>query len=164
MNEKTTQSLTAPDPAEPQCSADSELDALRWRQLPAHLEEVQIDYVCLKRAIDADLADPQIVAALRTEPQTAGRAPADQNCPIGSSDPSVCSAGCCIRCSDWRDGFNAARSQAESAPQADMEEKIAALAHRFWSIHPSTISAMNLTREEFYAREITKLIALTRPE
>lgn len=40
-----------------------------------------------------------------------------------------------------------------------MKAKIAALAHRFWSIHPSTIAAMNLTREEFYAREMTKLLA-----
>jgi glutamate-1-semialdehyde aminotransferase len=40
-----------------------------------------------------------------------------------------------------------------------MKAKIAALAHRFWSIHPSTIAAMNLTCEEFYAREMTKLLA-----
>ena len=57
------------DKSQLRCSAASELDALRWRQLPAHLEEFQIDYVGLKRAIDADLADPQTVAALRDEPQ-----------------------------------------------------------------------------------------------
>lgn len=32
-----------------------EMDALRWRKLPAHIEEFQIDYVGLKSAIDASL-------------------------------------------------------------------------------------------------------------
>lgn len=35
--------------------------------------------------------------------------PAD-GCPINMTDPSICSAGCCQRCSDWRDGWNAALS------------------------------------------------------
>lgn len=41
----------------------------------------------------------------------------------------------------------------------DVVERVKALAHRFWSIHPSTIAAMNLTREEFYAREMMALLA-----
>ena len=41
----------------------------------------------------------------------------------------------------------------------DAVERVKALAHRFWSIHPSTIAAMNLTREEFYAREMMALLA-----
>lgn len=42
---------------------------------------------------------------------------------------------------------------------SDAVEKVKALAHRFWSIHPSTIAAMNLTREEFYVREMMALLA-----
>jgi len=41
----------------------------------------------------------------------------------------------------------------------DAVERVKALARRFWSIHPSTIAAMNLTREEFYAREMMALLA-----
>lgn len=41
----------------------------------------------------------------------------------------------------------------------DAVERVKVLARRFWSIHPSTIATMNLTREEFYAREMTKLLA-----
>lgn len=40
----------------------------------------------------------------------------------------------------------------------DAVERVKALAHRFWSIHPSTIAAMNLTREEFYVREMMALL------
>lgn len=42
--------------------------------------------------------------------------------------------------------------------RSEARERIAALAYRFWSIHPSEISAKNITREQFYAREITALI------
>ena len=35
----------------------------------------------------------------------------------------------------------------------DAVERVKVLARRFWSIHPSTIAAMNLTREEFYLIE-----------
>lgn len=41
----------------------------------------------------------------------------------------------------------------------DAVERVKVLARRFWSIHPSTIAAMNLTREEFYAREMMALLA-----
>ena len=45
------------------------------------------------------------------------------------------------------------------------ETAIAALAKRFWSIHPSTLDDMGLTREEFYASEMVKMFgALTRNE
>jgi hypothetical protein len=70
------------------------------------IANVYADIIIERFAASRHVSEP----AGATVPQTAGRAPADQNCPIGSSDPSVCSAGCCIRCSDWRDGFNAARS------------------------------------------------------
>lgn len=50
---------------------------------------------------------------------------------------------------------------------APTREQIAALARRFWSIHPSELDDLGLTREEFYASEITKLFAssaLSRPQ
>jgi len=52
--------LRAPDPA------SLEADALRWRQLPSHIEEFQIDYVGLKRAIDATLAAQPPAAPVET--------------------------------------------------------------------------------------------------
>lgn len=44
-----------------------------------------------------------------------------------------------------------------------MKAKIATLAQRFWSIHPSEIAAKNLTREQFYAREMEKLLIQPGP-
>lgn len=44
-----------------------------------------------------------------------------------------------------------------------MKAKIAILAQRFWSIHPSEIAAKNLTREQFYAREMEKLLIQPGP-
>ena len=52
-----------------------------------------------------------------------------------------------------------AKSALASIQGEDAVERVKALAHRFWSIHPSTIAAMNLTREEFYAREMMALLA-----
>lgn len=40
-----------------------------------------------------------------------------------------------------------------------VKERCAALAERFWSIHPREIQDMGITREEFYAAEIEKLVA-----
>lgn len=54
--------------------------------------------------------------------------------------------------------FICERGAREDKVAPETTAKIAALAHRFWSIHPSTIGAMNLSREEFYAREMTRLI------
>jgi hypothetical protein len=39
-----------------------------------------------------------------------------------------------------------------------LKEQCAALAKRFWSIHPREIQDMKVTREEFYAAEIEKLV------
>lgn len=52
-----------------------------------------------------------------------------------------------------------AKSAIASLQGEDAVERVKALAHRFWSIHPSTIAAMNLTREEFYTREMMALLA-----
>lgn len=54
-----------------------------------------------------------------------------------------------------------ALSQLTASPD---REKVAALAHRFWSIHPSEIAAKNLTREEFYAREMMSLLSTIAPD
>lgn len=55
--------------------------------------------------------------------------------------------------------YSAIESAIASLQGEDAVEKVKALAHRFWSIHPSTIAAMNLTREEFYVREMMALLA-----
>lgn len=44
----------------------------------------------------------------------------------------------------------------------NLDAEVAALAHRFWSIHPSSLDDMGLTREQFYVQEITKLIKAVR--
>lgn len=54
-------------------------------------------------------------------------------------------------------------TRAELLPVAVTPED-AALAQRFWRVHPSEIQDMGITREEFYAREIARhRIAATRP-
>lgn len=44
-------------------------------------------------------------------------------------------------------------------PDGERREAIARLATRFWSIHPKEIQDMGLTREQFYVREMTNLLA-----
>jgi hypothetical protein len=36
---------------------------------------------------------------------------------------------------------------------------VAEVAHRLWSVHPREIQDMGITREQFYAQEIQKLVA-----
>lgn len=62
--------------------------------------------------------------------------------------------------------FKALRREAP-APEGvesadDLDAEIAALAHKFWSIHPSSLDDMGLTREQFYAQEMSKLIKAVR--
>jgi hypothetical protein len=40
---------------------------------------------------------------------------------------------------------------------------IAALAKRFWSIHPKEIQDLGITREQFYEREMLSLLAILVP-
>jgi hypothetical protein len=40
---------------------------------------------------------------------------------------------------------------------------VAALAKRFWSIHPKEIQGMGITREQFYEREMLSLLATLVP-
>jgi hypothetical protein len=41
-----------------------------------------------------------------------------------------------------------------------MSDTIAALAKRFWSIHPREIQDLGITREQFYEREMRALFAI----
>ena len=40
-----------------------------------------------------------------------------------------------------------------------MIDTIAALAKRFWSVHPNEIQDLGITREQFYEREMRALVA-----
>jgi hypothetical protein len=48
-------------------------------------------------------------------------------------------------------------------PSAATGDAIAALAKRFWSIHPKEIQDMGITREQFYEREMRALFATLVP-
>lgn len=41
--------------------------------------------------------------------------------------------------------------------QDDQRDDISVLAERFWSVHPREIVAMNISRQEFYEREMRAL-------
>ena len=52
---------------------------------------------------------------------------------------------------------------AAQPPAAPVETAIAALAKRFWSIHPKEIQDLGITREQFYEREMRALFATLVP-
>ncbi|MHC2284409.1 hypothetical protein [Bradyrhizobium barranii] len=95
--------------------------------------------------------------------KTRTRSSADLSCDIEVDESGKC---------EWTAVANAQthiravlRCWSAAEPQSSAEAAIAALAKRFWSIHPSTLDDMGLTREEFYASEMVKLFgALTRNE
>jgi len=47
--------------------------------------------------------------------------------------------------------------------QSSAESAIAALAKRFWSIHPKEIQDLGITREQFYEQEMRALFAALVP-
>lgn len=59
--------------------------------------------------------------------------------------------------SDMKQAWDAALATLQ--PSGERREAIARLATRFWSIHPKEIQDMGLTREQFYVREMTTLLA-----
>lgn len=56
-----------------------------------------------------------------------------------------------------REAAKALRSMVP-ASAGPFTEEIKTLAHRFWAIHPSSLDDMGLTREQFYAQEMGKLV------
>jgi hypothetical protein len=54
-------------------------------------------------------------------------------------------------------------SSPEPQASAATGDAIAALAKRFWSIHPKEIQDMGITREQFYEREMRALFATLVP-
>jgi uncharacterized protein YqeY len=55
----------------------------------------------------SEFLQQSIASALAAPPPSTQKV---SECPIGMTDPAICSAGSCQRCSDWRDGWNAAIS------------------------------------------------------
>lgn len=65
----------------------------------------------------------------------------------------------------WRRAIESLRRESpapDGVADSDLDAEIAALAHKFWSIHPSSLDDMGLTREQFYAQEMSKLIKAVR--